>query len=171
MQEIWKDVINYEGFYQVSNFGQIKSFHKNKEIIMKPFLNKGGYVYIMISDGVNLKNKRLHRLVAEAFHPNPENKRTVNHLDGNKQNNFAYNLEWNTHSENHLHSNNVLMNNKGGGLGRKINQLSKGGEFIKSWNSIREASNTLDLDAGHISACCMKNTNRKSCGGYIWEYD
>ena len=112
--EIWKDIKGYEGIYKVSNLGiviRIGGNVKRKEHlmyvpskIMKPMDNGKGYLRIKLT--INSKEKRimLHRIIAEAFIPNPENKRCVNHIDGNKQNNLLYNLEWCTHSENSQHS-------------------------------------------------------------------
>ena len=107
MQEIWKDIKNYEGLYQVSNFGNIKSLtFKNKqgtykrELILKKALGKNGYHKVILQKDRNRKTVSVHRLVAEAFIPNPENKKCVNHLDCNRTNNRIDNLEWCTHSEN-----------------------------------------------------------------------
>lgn len=105
---IWRDVVGYEGVYQVNNIGEVKRVSKNK--LLTPYIGvkSKGYVYVKLCmNGVRCK-KALHRIVAEAFHPNPEDKPEVNHLDGNKSNNCATNLEWVTRSENELHSYRVL---------------------------------------------------------------
>lgn len=116
MEEVWKDIKSYEGIYMVSNFGRIKSLTRIIEYENgrhRPFegclMNGGktptGYCFVALRK--NNKNKYqqyIHRLVAIAFIPNPENKKTVNHIDGDKSNNYVNNLEWNTCSENTLHA-------------------------------------------------------------------
>lgn len=109
MQEIWKDIPNYEGLYQASNLGRIKSIryfnHVNNQIyprekILKPILNEKGYCRVDLSKSGESKRHRVHRLVAKTFLPNPYNLLEVNHIDGNKQNNNVNNLEWCSHSYN-----------------------------------------------------------------------
>lgn len=113
--EIWKDVKGYEGHYQVSNMGNVRSLdikvkcRNNKTRIikgkdLKPILTKNGYLFINLWDKNNCKRGLVHILVAKAFIPNPKNKLEVNHKDTNKKNNCINNLEWNTRSENTLHS-------------------------------------------------------------------
>lgn len=104
--EIWKWIKDYEGFYQISNFGRAKSFNPRytKPRILTPVLHKNGYLHICLRRNSKSKNFSIHRLVAEAFIPNPENKLTVNHKDGNKFNNCVENLEWATSSENSRHA-------------------------------------------------------------------
>lgn len=101
--EIWKDIKNYEGLYQVSNLGNIKSFWHKKEVIMKQ-MNNNGYSQLNLYYCGLAKKFYVHRLVAKAFIPNPENKPQVNHIDGNKQNNNINNLEWVTNIENEKHA-------------------------------------------------------------------
>ena len=84
--EIWKDVKDYEGRYKISNLGKIKSFY-GKEKLLKPKKNHGGYLEVLLYKNNKNRLHRVHRLVAEAFIPNPENKPEVNHKDGNKLNN------------------------------------------------------------------------------------
>ena len=104
MEEYLKDVVGYGGLYQVSNLGNIQSL-KNKKLKFLQFaLDKDGYRYVVLSNWF-LKKKTLyiHRIVAKAFIPNPENKPEVNHIDFNKQNNNVENLEWVTRIENMNH--------------------------------------------------------------------
>jgi len=98
--EKWSSVIGYEGFYSVSNTGRIKNKH---ERILKPIKSKRGYLHIGLHKKNHFVFRRIHRLVAEAFIPNYENKPQINHLDGNKENNYTYNLEWCTNDENMQH--------------------------------------------------------------------
>ena len=103
MSEIWKDIVGYEGLYQVSNFGRVKSFHRKEPIILKPLVTRKGYLRVELYDGTNSQLRLIHRLVIEAFNPNNTNLQ-VNHIDGDKSNNKLSNLEWCSGSENIIHA-------------------------------------------------------------------
>ena len=157
MEEIWKDIEGYAG-YQVSNLGNVKNCQTN--ILKKQFSDTYGYLV------VNLPKKqfKVHRLVAQAFVFNPENKPQVNHIDGNKKNNHANNLEWVTNLENHHHARKIgLIQDK-----KKIMQYDLNNKLIKVWNSQHEASNALKIPQGDISMCCNKKLKR--AGNYIWKF-
>lgn len=122
VEEIWLPAVGYEGYYEVSNMGNVRSlgritnFGNQKKLVkgrvLKIKMRKAGYYpAAMFSVDNVITTVMIHRVVAQAFHPNPENKRTVNHIDGNKKNNRADNLQWATTSENNLHAHDTgLMN-------------------------------------------------------------
>ena len=169
MQEIWKDVKGYEGLYQVSNTGKVKSLKRH--IILKPSLNPKGYLHIVLYKNAKSKAGIIHRLVAEAFIPNLENKPQVNHINGIKTDNNADNLEWCTNGENQKHAfalglqTNIGNNNP---KVRKINQYDLQGNFIKCWNSIYDIEHTLNFSRSSIWRCCTHKY--KQSHGYIWRY-
>lgn len=113
-EEVWMPVVGYEKYYKVSNTGKVKRFnydsygvntkHKSKDYCLKPLDNGCGYLRIKFSVKNKAKRIMLHRIIAEAFIPNPQKKKTVNHKDGNKYNNSIDNLEWLTQAENNQHA-------------------------------------------------------------------
>jgi len=102
--EVWKDIEGYEGLYQISNKGRVKSFHFGKEKFLKPYLRTDGYLMVCLQVDKIKAHFTVHRLVAMAFIPNPKNLPVINHIDGNKQNNCVKNLDWTTYSENEKHA-------------------------------------------------------------------
>lgn len=182
MIEIWKDIIGYEGIYQVSNLGRIKiikNMHKgNKTTFMEISPNRYGYCRVSLWKNKKRKTYCVHRLVAEAFIPNPENKPQVNHKDGQKSNNDAENLEWATSSENQTHSCRVLGHIPRTFIGRfgklhprskKVKQI-KDGKIIAVFDGIMEASRITSINKTQISNICQKKKGFKTAGGYIWEF-
>ena len=173
MEEIWKDIPNYDGLYQVSNLGNVKSLNRYvrtcgnakrlvKEKILKATLDNTGYYVVGLYKNNIQSNYHIHRLVIEAFIPNTQNKPQVNHIDGNKLNNCLDNLEWCTASENGIHAYNHNLNKSR----KEINQYDLGGNFVKKWDSIKDAQ--AFYKTTHISECC--HHKRKQCKDYIWRY-
>ena len=170
MVEIWKDIKGFEGKYQVSNLGRVKSLdynHTKKEKILKPGFN-GHYYFVQFCikgrRGVT-KNFFVHRLVASAFLENPDNLPCVNHRDENKQNNCVSNLEFCTHQYNSTY-NNVHIK-KGKKKAKKVG-CYKDGELIKVYDSIRSVKIDGFLPS-KVILCCQGN--RKSHSGYQWRYE
>lgn len=179
--EIWKDIHipNYE--YQVSNLGRVRS--KNRKVsnhtgivekksqIMKPHINYKGYAICCISNKNKKKNISIHRLVAIAFIPNPNNYPQINHIDGNKQNNCVNNLEWCNNSLNQLHAYKMGLNKRVEDAGRKRIQICKidmkTKEIIDIYNSINDASKENKLNAANINS--VRKGKRNHCGGFIWK--
>lgn len=166
MKEIWKDIRDFEGLYQVSNLGRVRRVGKGQGTKCSILRHKTNLAY----DGVSLHrnnqpfNKNIHRLVAETFVPNPENKTQVNHKDGNKKNNRVDNLEWVTSKENARHSVNVLKNNPGD-WSRKAVKCVETGEVFESQILAAKAYNTSQGAIGNAA-----RGNRPRAGGHRWEF-
>lgn len=163
--EIWKDIPGYEGLYQASTFGRIKSLNykrSGKEGILKPSLHKLGYLKVFLT---KTKCYLVHRLVALTFISNPNNYPQINHKNGVKTENILENLEWCSAQFNVKHRFDTL-----GHLGSSIPilQYSKDGEFIRECKSAIEVEKIFNINHSHITACCK--CKRKTAGGYIWKY-
>lgn len=153
--EIWKDVLGYEGLYKVSNLGRIKSLYTGKVLAKR--IDTSNYIHVVLYKNKIKKTYRVHRLVAEAFIPNPKKLPFVNHRDENRQNNIVDNLEWVTHSQNIAYS-----------IGKKIKQYDKNNKFIREWETAKEAEKSLGLCNGKVTAVCKGH--RYTTGGCIWKY-
>ena len=164
--EIWHDIEGYEGLYQISNKGRVKSLKCGKERTLRPGIKSSGYLKVVLCKNGMVKQFQLHRLVANAFIPNLDNKPQVNHLDENKLNNCVDNLQWATAKENINHG----TRNERAGYSRSkpILQYSKSGYFIREWKGASEVERVLGIANSHIIACCKGN--RKSAGGFVWKY-
>lgn len=177
-EEIWKDIENYEGIYQISNLGRIKSLSRknyiynckaNKEIlintkekILNGYFDKDGYKRVCLFKEEKRYYPFIHRLVAKAFIDNPYNYPCVNHKDENKSNNCINNLEWCTT----YYNNNYGSRNKR--IAKEVKQYDLNNNFIKKWDSIAMAGNFLKIDCSAITKCCKGK--QKTSGGYIWRY-
>ena len=151
MEEIWKDISQFEGKYQVSNLGRVRTMYKTKIKVLHPFL-KNGYRRIILSSKTSRKTLYVHRLVAEAFIENPNNYPCVNHKDENKGNNRVDNLEWCTYSYNNSYG--TRKQNVSEKLSNKILQINLEGEVIKEWNSSREIERNLGISHSVINSAC-----------------
>lgn len=177
-EEMWKDIKGFEGKYQVSSEGRVKSLarkfvdnfgHKQniKERILKVRTNIQGYKKVTIYD-IYGKRKSLsvHRLVCEAFHPNPDNKPEVNHIDEDKSNNRACNLEWVTSKENCNHGTRIERISK---TKRKpVAQYTLDGELVRIWESVAEVSRQNGFDSSTISK--VARGKEKKAYNHLWKY-
>ena len=186
----WRDIEGYEGIYQVSNLGQVRSLNyrrMDKVKILKLIKDKENYLLTHLSNNGERKTYKVHRLVAKTFIPNPNSKPQVDHIDTNSSNNKVFNLQWVTGKEN---SNNPLTikhtrkasrekwknedyieKTNGNRLRGKNHPRAKAvwcRELRKSWNTIQECSKELKLNRTHISDVCRGI--RKTCGGYTFVF-
>lgn len=154
--ETWKDISGFEGMYQVSNFGRVRSLKFGKERILKPVLTGHGYLDVILCKDGKTKQMKIHRLVANAFLPNPDNLPVINHIDENKKNNLVDNLEWVTQQYNVEYSRAI-----------KVGQYTLEGKLIKIWPSMNEAARQ-GFNVSNIWSCCKGRY--KTHGGFIWKY-
>ena len=171
--EIYKDIKDLEGLYQVSNFGNIMSLNYHmtgRAELLKPSLDKGGYLHIYLYKDRKRKFFFIHRLVAETFIPNPDNLPQVNHKDEDKTNNSVDNLEW---CDNKYNSNygtkpeRISKANTNGKCSKPVLQFSLTGEFIREWPSMAECTRN-GFSQGCVCLCCQgKKPHYK---GFRWQY-
>lgn len=167
MEEIWKDIKDYEGYYQVSNLGNVRSLKFNKITPLKPYKNvaRHGYLEVYLRLPGSKKTFKVHRLVAQAFIENPDNLPQINHKDENKENNCVDNLEWCTNKYNINYGTCIEKITKA--VSMKIAQYSLSGELIATFDSQIEAARQTGTRQGSISGCI--NGVNKTAGGYIWK--
>lgn len=172
IQEEWRPVVGYEDRYEVSNLGEVRSRPRTmksrhgtgmgyhlKGKVLKKVNSSNGYYFVTLGKG---KYGLIHRLVLEAFVPNPENKPCCDHIDADRHNNYVGNLRWATFSENNSHPHAVSLRS------RPVLQIDvKSGAIIGRFPSTKDAEKATG--ARHIGSCC--SGNRKSSGGYNWKYD
>ena len=176
MEEIWKDIEGYEGRYQVSNLGRVRSLDQTyiqpnphngtlqkvtrKGKILKQSLCKPGYLFVELSAGnKEYTHHDIHRLVAKAFIPNPENLEMVNHKDEDKTNNCVWNLEWCSNKYNSHYGKNTKR--------KAVCQLDLDGNLIKEFASARDAAASLGSIHRSITDACRKERPFK---GYRWKF-
>ena len=168
--EIWKDIDGYEGLYQVSNLGNVKSFPRNgtikQERILKQTKDGNGYLTIGLHKNNKSKKVCVHWLVANAFIENKNNFHVINHIDGNKENNRVDNLEFCTQSYNVKEA--IRLGLQKPYNEKAILQYDKYMNFIKEWKSACEVQRVLNIYQTNISKCCLKL--RKTAGGFIWKF-
>lgn len=193
-EEIWKDIPGYEGLYQVSDQGRVRSldrivahsrygFQSLKGRILRQHKNGDGYFQIGLNKDSHRKRYRTHRLVAQTFIPNPNSKPEVDHINTKRDDNRIENLRWATLKEN---QNNSLTQKKRsdsmkgdkhpmyGKLGKTnpnskpVYQVSMDGNIIRKWNALSEAERQTGTDESSISRCCQGKLN--SSGGFRWIY-
>ena len=176
--EVWKPVKDFEGLYEVSKHGRIKSVERTRigkhggitpvrERVLKQHVDRFGYCRVTLYKDGKRHYLKSHRVVAMAFIPNADGKPEINHKDGNKTNNDVSNLEWNTALENRRHA---YANGLNGGehikSRRAVNQYDKDNNLIAAFSSISEAEKKTGIR--NIWMCC--NFKYRSAGGYVWRY-
>lgn len=150
-KEIWKIIDGYNGLYYVSNLGNVKSFNKNKEIILKSNLQKNGYIALNLYKNGKRITYTIHRLVAKAFIENPNNLPQVNHIDGNKLNNNLSNLEWCDNGHNIREAFRLGLNSRKKGIENKRSKKIVNLKTNEVYYSLNEASIKLGMKRNKIS--------------------
>lgn len=165
MKEVWKDINGYEGRYQISNLGRVKSFLRTEKILKLSY-DRNKYLLVWLCKNGKQTVKKVHRLVGQYFIPNPDNLPCINHKDENPSNNEITNLEWCTYKYNNNYG--TAKERKSKTLGKPVNQLSLSGEIVNTFYAAIEAQRRTGVANSLIIACCLGK--RKTAGGYIWEY-
>lgn len=157
MIEEWKDIPGYEGVYEISNLGRVRRNGK----ILKP-LKDSGYLRAHLSKNGIAKKVLIHRLVAFAFIPNPNNYPEINHKDEDKTNNTVENLEWCSREYN------INYGTRNERVSKPVLQYDRLGNFIREWPSGLKAEEELGINNGNISSCCSGKV--KTAGGFVWRF-
>lgn len=163
VKEIWLPVVNCDG-YLISNLGRV--YTEKRKRLKSIHLDRYGYPIVVLSINNKPVTKKVHRLVAEAFIPNTENKPHINHKDENKLNNNVNNLEWVTPLENNLYGTRrerVAQKER-----KPIKQYSLTGEFIRAYDSITDASKMTNITHSNLRRCLRGK--QRTAGGYKWDY-
>lgn len=163
---VWKDIAGYKNKYQVSSNGYVMSLgsETSKTKILKSGKASNGYLTVALCKNGKQKTYCVHRLVAEAFIPNNQKLKCINHKDGNKTNNNVSNLEWCSSSYNNYHSIYTKLND----CSKAVYQYDLQGNLVKEWESQSKASRDLGISQCNISACCRGLY--KQARGFIWRF-
>ena len=178
IQEEWRPVVGYEGRYEVSNLGRVRSVDRQVKVrnqygftgsrvypgkVLTPVHGRGDYLMLHLSKDNKATNFSVHRLVAFAFVPNPDNKPHIDHIDGDRHNNLPENLRWCTCKENI--NNPITLPSRC----KRVLQISKeDGHIIKVWPSTISIKRELGINC--VYKCCKGYKHNKSLGGYYWKY-
>ena len=176
-KEVWRDIEGYEGLYQISDQGRVKSLERKfigkigreryvKECFLKPGADRGGYLRVGLCDGEKRKTFKVHRLVCEAFHENPDSKPQVNHINEIKTDNRASNLEWATARENSNFG--TRTERLGKAQSKPVGQYTLDGDLVKVWQSTSEVERQTGFSQGNISLAA--NGKYKQVYGFRWKY-
>jgi len=165
--EKWIPISGFNGEYEISDFGRVKSNKYNRSKILKLNKHNKGYVKVNLTFNKKVYSKYVHRLVAEAFIKNHHNYKQINHKDENKLNNQCDNLEWCDCKYNINYGNGIK--HRKSKLCKKVIQSDLEGNIIKIWNSIIEAEIEGGFTNSNITKCCKGDI--KTHGGYIWGYE
>lgn len=175
MEEIWENIEGYEGLYQVSNFGRIKSLnynHTNKEKIRKLDIGNKGYLTILLCKNGEKKKYSVHRIVANTFIKNSNNLPQVNHKNGIKTDNRVCNLEWCTNGENEKHAYKLGLKNKlygkANGMSKAIIQYDLNYNILNEFETIQEAHKKTTISVNTIIRSCKNITKRHN--KFIFKY-
>lgn len=162
MNEIWKPIQEYEGLYEISNTGKVKSLIKGR--LLKPANHVKGYLFTTLTKDGKHSRFYIHRLVASAFLGSESSNKEVNHIDGNKKNNCVENLEWCTGIENKEHA---YRTGKRPTMAQvPVEMFSDSGVLLNVFPSMNEAARVTGVHSGRISSCCSGKCKR--AGGYIF---
>ena len=159
----WRTVIEYD-HYEVNQIGEIR--HKSRKHILTPRANKGGYLYVNFNINGKRTNFAVHRIVANAFIPNPNCYLEVNHKDFNRTNNCIENLEWVSSKENKQHA--YTKEENSDARGKAVEQYSLQNELLQTYPSVRKAAEAVNGSVCGISNCC--NGRSKTSKGYKWKF-
>lgn len=180
MEETWKDIKGYEGLYKISKLGNIKSIARKgnwHEIILKPQINKYGYLVVLLCKNGKQRRKAIHRLLAETFIPNPEKLPTVDHINRDKLDNRICNLRWASYHMQSINKDNTytpqnlkqyIKKGKENPKSKPVLQYDLQGKFIAEYGGIREAERKTNIKSQNIVSCCKGVLHKTK--NFVWKY-